>query len=221
MAVNTRTMSNVSIAAESALGTAKPITLMTKAAPGVFTSVAHGFVNGDFIALDTPSVQVLNNRVFRVAAIAADTFQLEDISSGVGLSTIGFETLSSGSAQKITFGNSISSAAGIEITGGEFDFIDTTLIHGNQKTQMPGATNPVEIKLIHLWDLTDSGQLALKSFSDLKQAKAFKMTFGIGGPVMAFIGYTGFTAVPIGTSQDRITSPSTMTLVAAPVLYSA
>lgn len=216
-----RKMSNVAVAMQSALAAAKTISSITKAAPGVVTSTAHGYSNGDFLLMTVQGMFQLNGRVFRVAAVTTDTFQLEDVSGGTGIDTTAMDTFASGTAQKITFGTSITTAAEINVSGGEFDFIDTTTIHGNQKTQIPGTANPISIALNHLWDISDAGQIAMKSASDLQAQRAFKFTFGTGGPIMVFTGYVGFTGAPTGAAQDKITSPSTVTAFGTPTYYSA
>ena len=214
-------MSNVAVAMQSALAAAKTITAITKAAPGVVTSTAHGYSNGDYVFLEVQGMSQVNGRVFRVANVATDTFQLEDVTGGTGIDTTVFDTFSSGTAKKITFGTSITTAATINVTGGDFDFIDTTTIHSNQKSQIPGAANPISISMDQLWDIADAGQIALKAASDTQAQRAFKFTFGTGGPIMVFVGYVGFTGAPTGNAQDKITSPATVTAFGSPTYYSA
>lgn len=62
------------------LEAAKSITVVTNASPGVFTSVAHGYEDGDevFIAGLTGTLGV-NSRYYLVASKTADTFQLTQI----------------------------------------------------------------------------------------------------------------------------------------------
>ncbi len=219
--MSVRKMSNVAVAMQSALAAAKTITAITKAAPGVVTATAHGYSNGDYVFLEVQGMSQVNGRVFRVATIATDTFQLEDVTGGTGIDTTLFDTFSSGTAKKITFGTSITTAATINVTGGDFDFIDTTTIHSNQKSQIPGAANPISISMDQLWDIADAGQIALKAASDTQAQRAFKFTFGTGGPIMVFVGYVGFTGAPTGAAQDKITSPATVTAFGSPTYYSA
>lgn len=59
------------------LETAKTITAITSAAPGVFTSVAHGFTNGRVVYLSgITGMTALNGKYYRVASVTANTFQL-------------------------------------------------------------------------------------------------------------------------------------------------
>ena len=102
--------SNVAIAMQSALGSALTISSITKASPGVCTSTSHGLSNGDYVYMEVNGMWQLQGRVFRVCTVATNTFNLEDVSSGTGISTSSFDTFTSGYAYKITFGTSITTA---------------------------------------------------------------------------------------------------------------
>ena len=213
--------SNVAVAMQSALAAAKTITAITKASPGVVSSTAHGYSNGDYVKLTVNGMWQLNSRVFRVASITADTFQLEDVSSGTGISTASFDTFSSGTAEKITFGNSITTATTMSVSGGNYAMIDTTTIHANQKSQSPGLPDALSMQFDNLWDPTDAGQAAMKAASDAQGERAFKFTFGTGGKIMAFNGYVGFAGAPSGSAQDKVTTPAVITCNGTPSYYSA
>jgi hypothetical protein len=218
---NVRKMSNVAVAMQSALGTVRTVTAATKANPGVFTSVAHGLTNGAYVTFEAQGMSQINGKVFRVANVAADTFQLEDVTGGTGINTTDFDVFASGSVRAITFGTSLTTSADIQVTGGDFDFIDTTTIHVDQRSQMPGSANPISIAMQQLWDITEAGQIAMKNASDLQLQLAFRFTFGAGGPIMVFIGYVGYAGAPTGNAQDKIVSPSVITLFGSPTYYSA
>ena len=213
--------SNVAIAMQSALAAAKTLTAITKASPGVVSSTAHGYSNGDFVYLEVQGMWQLHGRVFRVASVATDTFQLEDVSGGTGLSTAAFDTFTSGSAYKITFGTSITTATSMNVSGGDYSMIDTTTIHGNQKSEVPGLPNSLSMTFDNLWDPTDAGQAAMKSASDAQAIRAFKFTFGTGGKIMVFAGYVGFAGAPAGSAQDKVTSQAVITAHGTPTYYSA
>lgn len=213
--------SNVAIAMQSALAAAKTISAITKASPGVVTSAAHGYSNGDYVLLTVNGMWQLTGRVFRVASVATDTFQLEDVSGGTGISTASFDTFTSGTAEKITFGNSITTATSMDVSGGDYDMIDTTTIHANQKSQIPGLPNALSFSFENLWDPTDAGQAAMKAASDAQAIRAYKFTFGTGGKIMVFAGYVGFAGAPAGQAQDKVTTQAVITAYGNPNYYSA
>lgn len=197
--------SNVAVAMQSALAAADTITAITKASPGVATSTAHGLANGDYVYLAINGMHQLNDRVVRVANVAANTFELE------GIDTTSFDTFTSGTAEAVTFGTSVTTATTVSSDGGGFDFIDTTTIHVNSRSQVPGLPNAVTYSMDHLWDPADAGQIAMKSASDAQARRAFKFTFGTGGKIMVFAGYVGFNGAPGGSAQDKVTTPSVIT----------
>lgn len=215
-----RKWSGVAVAMQSALATAVVITGITKASPGVVSYTDAGSsdpANGSYVVLTVQGMHQLNGRVVRVANMSAgsNTFELE------GVDTSAFDTFSSGSFQVITFGTSITTAANISASGGDFDFIDTTTIHDNTKTQIPGTANPLAYTMDHNWDAADAGQAAMKTASDAQAQRAFKFTFGPGGPIMVFSGYVGFAGAPTGNAQDKVTSPAVITAFGAPTYYSS
>ena len=160
--------SNVAVAMQSAIGEALTITGINKANPGVATSTAHGLSNGDYVYLEIQGMYQLNGRVCRIANKADNTFELE------GIDTTAFDTFSSGTAKKLTFGTSITTATTLSASGGDFDFIDTTTIHTNAKTQMPGLASPATYQFDNIWDVSDAGLIAMKAAADAQAIRALQ-----------------------------------------------
>lgn len=210
-----RKWSNVSIAMQSALGAAKTLTAITVGATATVTSTAHGLVNGDLILLSVQGMSQVDGRIFRVASSTADNFVLE------GEDTSAYDAFSSGSCQKITFGTSITTATTVNGSGGDFDFIDTTTIHGNAKTQIPGLANPATYSFENIWDVSDAGLKAMKTASDAQAQRCFKFTFGAGGQIMLFNGYVGASLLPGGSAQDKVTTQTTVTMFGSPTYYAS
>lgn len=79
-------------------GSAKTITAVTKADPGVVTSASHGFSNGDEIYIDSVGgMTELNGRNYIVANATTNTFTLKNL-FGDDIDTTGFTTYTSGGA---------------------------------------------------------------------------------------------------------------------------
>jgi hypothetical protein len=206
---------NVAVAMQSALAATKTITAITLASPAVVTSTAHGYANGSYVLLSIQGMSQLDNKVVRVANQTANTFECEGIDSTL------FTAFSSGTAALITFGTTITSATSMSATGGDFDFIDTTTIHSNVKSQIPGLANPLSYTFDNLWDITDVAQIAMKAATDTQAQRAFRFTFGTGGPIMLFSGYVGYTGAPTGNAQDKVTASAVITAFGTPTYYSA
>lgn len=210
-----RKWSNVAIAMQSALATAKTITAITKASPGVATSTAHGYTAGTYLLLTVQGMFQLDQRVVRVASPSTDNFHLE------GIDTTNFDTFTSGTAQAITFGTSVATATSISSSGGGFEFIDTTTIHANARSQMPGLPQPATFTMDNIWDVSEAGLLAMKTASDAQGQRAFKFTFGTGGQIMVFSGYVGANLLPGGQAQQLVTTQTVITMNGTPSYYAS
>ena len=74
----------------------KTITGITQANPGVVTSAAHGFSNGDTVVISgVVGMTQVNGKRFKVASVATNTFQLQDI-DGANVNTTSYTAYSSG-----------------------------------------------------------------------------------------------------------------------------
>jgi hypothetical protein len=211
-----RKWSNVAVAMQSAIATpAKTITGITLASTGVATSSTHGYSNGDYVLILASGMFQVNGRVFRVAGVATDTFQIE------GENTTSYDAFTSGTCQKLTFGTTVSTVTNLSASGGDLSFIDTTTIHSNIKTEIPGATNPLSYSIDNIWDVSDAGLIAMKAAYDASAQRAFKFTFGTGGQIMVFNGYVGASLAPTGSAQNLVTTPATITVYGTPTYYSS
>lgn len=215
-----RKWSNVAVAMQSALGAAKTITAIATDNTGVVT-VTHDFSAGDYVVFSVQGTWQLDGRAFRVLSVSTTvSFVIED-TDGTALDMTDFDAFTSGTVQKITFGTSITTATSMLASGGDFDFIDTSTIHSNVKTQIPGSANPLSYSFDNIWDASDAGQIAMKAASDAQATRAFRFTFGTGGPVMVFNGYCGFTGAPTGSAQDKIVTPAVITAFGSPAYYAS
>ena len=210
-----RKWSNVAVAMQSALAAADTITGITKANPAVVTAAGHGFSDGDYVLIKAQGMHQINYRVVRVDNKTTDTFECE------GVDSTAFDTFTSGTAEAITFGTSITTATSITAGGGDFDFIDTTTIHDNVKTQIPGLANPSTFSMENIWDVSDAGLLAMKTAYEAQAQKCFKFTFGTGGQIAVFVGYVGANLLPGGQAQGLVTTPSVITMYGQPTYYSS
>ena len=204
----------MAVSVQSALAATKTITAITKASPGVVSSTAHGYSNGDYVLLSVQGMYQLNYRVMRVSAVATDSFSLE------GEDTTNYATFVSGTAQKITFGTTLATLTNINASGGDFDFVDTTTIHDSIKTQIPGLGNPSTYNFESFWDPSDAGLVALKSASDAQAQRAILFSFS-NSQKFVFNGYVGCSLSPTGSAQDLIKTSVVFTSLGGPKAYSS
>lgn len=206
--------SNVAVAMQSALGANITITGISKAAEGVVTAT-NTLSNGDFVVISAQGMRQVDDRVFRVKSVSGANFTLE------GEDTTAFDTFTSGTANKVTFGTSITTATSISSSGGDFDMIDTTTIHMNARSQMPGLPAAASFSFDNIWDVSDVGLKAMKSASDAQAKRAFMFTFGAGGQILLFNGYVGASLLPGGSAQQLVTTKTTITMNGSPTTYAS
>jgi hypothetical protein len=209
-----RKWSNVAVAMQSAIGTDITITAISKAAEGIVTAT-NTLVAGEFVYLTVQGMFQVDGIVARVKSPSGSAFTLE------GVDTQLFDTFTSGKANKVTLGTSITTATSLSSSGGDFDFIDTTTIHQNAKSQIPGLPNPSTYSFENIWDVSDAGLLAMKAAADAQAIRAFKFTFGTGGQIMLFAGYVGATLLPGGTAQDKVITSTVITMNGRPTYLSS
>jgi len=207
---------NVSVAMQSAIVAPAAITGISKASEGVVTAT-NTLVAGEFVLLTVQGMSELDGRMFRVKTPTGSNFVLE------GEDTTAFGTFSAtGSTfSKVTLGTSILTATTVSSTGGDFDFLDTTTIHQNVKTQIPGLPSPAVFTMDHIWDVSDPGLKAMKLASDSQAQRCFMFTYGAGGQIMLFNGYVGASLLPGGTAQQLVTTKTAITMFGRPTYYSA
>ncbi len=206
---------NVKVSMQSAIAAALVVTAISNASPGVVTTSGAAPVTGAFVLVTAPGMSQVNGRVFRVTNLTATTFSLDgedttlyDVFSGIA------------SFQVLTLGTAISSATTISASGGDFAFIDTTTIHDNQKSQIPGLPNAATYTLDHIEDAADAGQAALLAASRLQGQRAFKFAFQ-DGAFFLFNAYVGFSGIPTGQAQGLVTTPSALTVNSPITKYAA
>lgn len=213
---NARKWSQVAIAMQSALAASVSISAITKASQGVMTTgSAHGLSNGDYVVLAVQGMWQVNDRVFRVTSASGSTATLE------GEDTTNYDTFSSGTLQKITYGTSVTTATTLNSSGGNFAMIDTTTVHMNQKSQIPGLPDAASYDMDNIWDISDAGLVAMKAAYDSQSKRAFKFTFGTGGQIMVFTGYVGANLLPGGQAQQLVTTKAVITMSGSPTYYAS
>lgn len=214
---NVSLWSNVGIAVQSALSSAQVVSAITKANPGVATYVGSDPSNGDILYLSSvQGMHQLDDRLFRAANVnsGGNTVELE------GENTSNYDTYASGDLQVVTFGTTLAIVTDLQVSGGDFEQIDVTTVHDSVRKQIPGAASPIVFSGSCIWDVADAGFIALKAASDNKEKRAVRITFANGQKVY-FTGYIGFTAMPTGSAQDKVTTPFQITMFGRPTTYSA
>lgn len=214
--MSAKVWSNVAIAVQSALATALTISGITKANPAVVSYSGTDPSDGDYLLLKVQGMSQMDYKVVRADNTdgGANTFECEGVDSSA------FDTFSSGTAEVITFGTTLSVVSGLSSSGGDFNQIDITTIHDSVNKQIPGNANTSSFNLTCLWDPADAGLVALKAAADAKAVRCVKFTFADGAKYV-FAGYVGATLAPTGSAQQRVETPVVFTVYGRPTAFSS
>lgn len=215
MSLTIHTNSGLAMLMQSAIAAAKTITAATNADPGVFTSVAHGYADGDIILLEVEGMPELNQRLFQVYAKATDTFQLEDVDGASGIDTTSLGAFISGTAKKLTMGTSVVGVQDYNPSGGEPKMLDTTTVHDLTDRQIINGASSMGYSLTMQWDPSNAAQQAMLAAYKAATPKGFKITWPNGRTCM-FYGTVGFTGMPGGGKQGVTTTACAVALEADP-----
>jgi hypothetical protein len=200
MAYDINIWSKVAITAQSAIAAAQTITGITKANPGVATSVAHGYLDGDVVLLKVTGMTEANHMVVRVANKTTDTFELE------GIDTTLFGTFASGGAYKATIDAAAATLVDVSSSGGENKPVDVTTIHDDTDRELPGNFTAIAYSMNSLWVPDDAMLVELKAATDVKSDRVLRLTFASGAKVY-FNCFPSVTLAPGGSKGEAVTTP--------------
>lgn len=205
--------SNVRVEVQNTTGSSQTITAITKADPAVVTCTAHGLANNDVVVLDVDGMAQVNDRAFRVKSVTANTFELE------GEDSTGYDTFTAGTFKKVATWSSMTTATGVNVSGGEPEFADITTIHDVIRKQVPTVVSPLTISLESLFDPADQALTKLKNATQTKTPRVCRFTFS-SGSVMIFNSYVSAPGVPTGSAQQAVNTPVTLSVQGLPKVYS-
>ncbi len=167
------------------LSGAKAITAVTNAAEAVASSVAHGFVAGDYLLFGSGWAR-LNQRVVRVKTVTADSFVLEAFDT---TNTAMFMPGSgAGTAQKITGWTPIVQVLKGDITGGDVKTVTYQYLESEQESTLSNGFGATKIDMeLDADSNTTAGYAALKAVSETDAITALRVNLR-SGAVLVFSG---------------------------------
>lgn len=198
-------------------GTAKTVSAITNANPGVATSTAHGFSNGDIVTM-VSGWSNLNNRIERVSGSLTNSFNLEGLdTSSTTLYPAGSGT---GTATAITAWQQISQIMSFETSGGDQQFTTFSFLEQNFETQIPTVFSAQSIKIGIADDPTLAGYIALKAAADARAVRALRLQLP-DGSVLYYQGYVSFNETPTVTKGQVMQVTATFSLQSRPTRYAS
>ena len=203
------------VALGTTIGSSIAYTAISNANPAVVTSTAHGQANGDMLIVQSGWPRI-NNRIFRVAGVTANTFNLEGMDT---TDTLAFPVGAGiGSVQKITAFTQITQVQNLTASGGEMQFTDVSFLENNFKTQIPTQSSAQTMTIEIADDAASAGQIALKA-ADLKRAMVPLRLALPTGASLYYYGFMSFNETPVVTKDQLMVVKATFSLAAPPVRY--
>lgn len=164
-------------------GGAKTISAIAAGNPTILTSTAHGFSNGDVVALAAfagADAALLNGLSFVVASKTANTFAVAVDTTGKTITT----TVATATPTTYTAVGNVKTFSGFDGASSE---IDKTNLASAAKEFSLGLNDPGHFTIEVDQDLGDAGQLALRAAQISGATKGFKLMLPAGAtPTASF-----------------------------------
>lgn len=203
------------VALATAYGSAKAVSAITNANPGVITAAAHGMANGAFYEL-TSGWQKVNGRVFKAANVATNAVDLTGIDT---TDTTRFPAGSgTGSLREITAFTQIAQILEFTTNGGDQQFSNFSFLEEDFERQLPTVTSAQSIQIGIADDPTLAGYIALKAAGEARAIRALKVTLP-NGSVLLYNGYVSFNETPTLTKGSVMQVSATVSLQGRPTRY--
>ena len=199
------------------LGSAKTVSALTNANPGVATSTAHGFVNGDIVLMNS-GWSNLNQKAVRVAGSVTNAFNLDGIDTSLtSLYPAGSGT---GSASLVGGFTQISQIMGLTTQGGDQQYATFSFLEQNFETQLPTVFSAQSISIEIADDPSLSGYIALKAAADARAFRVLKLQLPDGSFIL-YYGQISFNETPSLNKGQVMVVKATFALQARPVRYAS
>lgn len=176
----------------TALAAEKKATVATNAAECVLTVAGHGFANGDLVLFKSGWGK-LNERVFQIGDVKADTFKL------TGIDTSNADEFPAGSGigavQKITDWVQVSQIVEFSTSGGEQQYVDFGFLEDDFDQQIPSTKSAMSMSIKIADDTSLSGYRAAAKCSDKGGKWPLKVVLK-GGGLICYNGYPSMNKTP-------------------------
>ncbi|TCG08378.1 phage tail protein [Paraburkholderia steynii] len=199
-----------SFAVAGSAGSAKSISAIALGNPTIITATAHGFSNGDVVALSAiGGTTVLNGQTFVVRNKTANTFAIDYDTTGGSAYTSG------GTATPNTWTN-VGNFKTIKGFDGKPAKLDATNLASTAKEFRAGLVDPGSFSFDVDVDNSDAGQLALQAYRVSAAIVNYKLTLP-NGHTATFAGYV--ESFPWDGGVDKLLSATVNIVITGPVTF--
>ncbi len=194
-------------AISAALSGSKVVTAITNANPGVASSTAHGFSDGDILVGTFPGR--LDQRPFRVDNSVTNAFDLEGIdTSSTAIFSAGFGV---GTVLEAPSFTSLSQTTDVAGSGGEQQFAQWAFIEDGRQRQRPTFKNARALQLTMHYDPSLSWHVALLAADLAGDVRVLKVTLTTGR-ILLYSVYVGFDGQPSIAINENMSVTATFAL---------
>lgn len=202
----------------TAFGADKTVSAITNADPGVATSTAHGFTDGDIVVIGTSGWANLEGRVARVDNAATNAFDLEGINT---TSTTRFPTGASAStAKEVTGWVQITGVLDPSGNGGEQQFWEGAPLEAQRNTRIPTTQSAAGIDLRAAYNPDATWWDYVSDAAEDREPRAVMLTLSNGAKLYYYC-YVGMSVVPSLTRDEPMTVGISLSLVGDPTRYAS
>lgn len=201
----------------STLAAAKTITGLSNANPAVATSVAHGFVDGDELLINSGWGDI-DEMVFKADQLTADTFSLLD--QNTTDTTFYPPGSGTGTAKKISTWVEVPQLLTLSTDGGDTRFTDIGLLGRRQDIRVPTGFNPSSMQMTLAWDPNQANFKTMLDLSRTIRQCAMKIVVG-GGAVIYGYGYLNVKESPSFNRNQVLEVSGALTMNNRPMSYAA
>lgn len=176
----------------STFAATKAITAITNADPATVTSVAHGYVDGDLIMVQS-GWEEIQDSVVKVNQTAADTYEMVDVNTVS--TTLNVAGAGTGTTSLISGWVTIPQVLTISSSGGDPKYTDVNPLGKRQGTKIPTGFNATTIELTLGHDASNANYKTMLGLSRAGTKVAFRMLLS-GGEQSLGYGYLQVNETP-------------------------
>lgn len=205
----------VSVAA--GLAAEKAFTAITNGNPPSITSTAHGLADDDVVILDSGWSRISGKAVM-VSDVDTNSFSAD----GLNTTDTTFYAPGSGGGtfQEVTGWIDISKVTGVQLTGGDQQWLTVGYLEEQDDFQVPINRDPLSLSLT-VEDQPDALWVpVVEGYDALRTIGAIKITFP-DKSVMLMAGYITITSMPTLERNQLMTRTISVAMQSVPVRYNA
>lgn len=205
------------ISISSGFGSAKTVSAITNANPGVASSTAHGITDGTYVVVSSGWAK-LDGRVVRTDNAITDAFDLEGVDT---TSTTDYPVgAGAGTVKAVTGWTQITGILGSSSSGGEQNYWTGAPLESDRELRIPTTKSAAGIDLEVSDDPSASFYNIVKAANDDRAPRAVLLTLANGSKIL-YNAYVSMGIIPSLNRDNPMTVKVTLSLVSDPVRYAS